>query len=68
MVIYRYIRSETKINGIPDYTDYDLKNNKQIKYYKIYYTELPFLFNFICCCFPKCMFRSDYLFQIGFAA
>ena len=44
MVIYRYIRSETKINGIPDYTDYDLKNNKQIKYYKIYFNSFRHCF------------------------
>jgi hypothetical protein len=65
-MIYKYICSDTKIKGIPDETVY--LNDIQIKYYRIYYTERPFFLNFICCCIPKCMFRSDYIFQIGVPA
>ena len=42
-MIYKYICSKTKINGIPDHTDYSLKD-KQIQYYRIYYTEPSFFF------------------------
>ena len=64
MLIYRYICSETKIKGIPDYTDYDLKNNQQIKYYKIYYTDYLFSTSFVVAF--KMYVSGDYLFKSVF--
>ena len=61
--MYKYFYSDTKLKGIPDETIYS--ENENIKFYKVYYSDTPFFLNFFCFCIPKCMFRNDYIFQIG---
>ena len=52
--------------GILDVTDYS--KNTEIKYYRIYYKEHSFFLKMFCCCLPKCMFQSDYIYQMGISA